>query len=621
MAGYALNTSIAVWAFYAVIPASVLFPWAAAAYFVCGVVGWRALRGARKTKTLASKSPWRRTAMPWIFAVTLALPWSVLSARYAGQLDSGSDFILIALAVGMAASGSVLLAPIPSAAILYMSAILLPLAFKSIFVLSGKTYLVLGLLGASYWLFLVALIATTARLFAQRLRATAALERSLAQLSKAHLETEAAATTDGLTGLPNRRAFVARLEAMQSMKGKQNYALLYLDLDRFKDVNDALGHHAGDELLSAVGARIRRTVKESDLVARIGGDEFAILLDNVAHRSLAEIVARRLRTRLTKPMIIDGTQIEVGVSIGVAFAPECGLAGAELLKQADLAMYAAKTSRQGICFFDPQMQRRAETKHSIEVGLRTALDDHEFTLHYQPICRLLSGVVVGCEALIRWQQPDGTMRQPGQFLPLADSVGLTDEIGQWVIREACQQLLKWPGHLSVSVNLAPAQIMSNDVVPLVARILRETGLDPARLQIEITETSLLANIAEVAEIVGDLKSLGLTIALDDFGTGYSSLSHLVSLPFDRIKIDRLFVSELGTSAKNELVIKAIVQLARGLGADVVAEGIETEDQLLRLRACGVALGQGYFLSKPLAVADATPWIEERSIKASQKERA
>jgi EAL domain-containing protein (putative c-di-GMP-specific phosphodiesterase class I) len=196
---------------------------------------------------------------------------------------------------------------------------------------------------------------------------------------------------------------------------------------------------------------------------------------------------------------------------------------------------------------------------------------------------------------------------------LAESIGLADDIGQWVIREACQQALKWPAHLSVSVNLAPAQIMSREVVQQVARALRESGLEPRRLQIEITETSLLKNNSEVAEIVGKLKSLGLSIALDDFGTGYSSLSHLVSLPFDRIKIDRLFVSQLGKTGKNELVIKAIVELARGLGADVVAEGIEAEDQLLRLRSCGVTLGQGYFLSKPLSVPEATLWIEEHSI--------
>jgi diguanylate cyclase (GGDEF)-like protein len=619
MAGYAINTTIAVWAFYTAIPNFELLFWAATSYVVSGVVGWRALR-ARPQKPSSANSPWRRTAMPWVLAVLLALPWSILTARYAGILDSESEIILIALAVGMAASGSVLLAPIPSAAILYMSALLLPLIFKSVLVLGGKTYLVLGLLGVSYWFFLAALIATTARLFAQRLKATTELERSLAELSKAHEETELAAMTDGLTGLPNRRAFVDRLEASGSAAGAQNYGLLYLDLDRFKDANDALGHHIGDDLLRDVGGQIQRMLRGSDFVARIGGDEFAIFLENVTDRSVAESLSRRLRACLSKPFIIDGHSIEIGASIGVALSAECGLVGAELLKQADLAMYEAKASRLGVCFFDPQMQQRAEEKHEVETGLRTAIARGELVLHYQPICRLFSDVVVGCEALVRWERSDGTIRQPDEFLPVAESIGLTDDIGQWVIREACQQALKWPEHLSVSVNLAPSQIMSREVVPQVARVLRETGLEPRRLQIEITETSLLKNTSDVAEIAGNLKSLGLSIALDDFGTGYSSLSHLVSLPFDRIKIDRLFVSQLGKTGKNEMVIKAIVQLARGLGADVVAEGIETDDQLLRLRSCGVALGQGYFLSKPLSVLEATRWIEH-SIMARREERS
>ncbi len=364
----------------------------------------------------------------------------------------------------------------------------------------------------------------------------------------------------------------------------------------------------------------QRIVRGNDFVARIGGDEFAVFLKNVTDRSLAENLSRRLRACLSEPFVIDGRSLEIGASIGVALSAECGLAGAELLKQADLAMYAAKASRLGICFFDPRMQRCAEEKHELEMSLKTAIERGEFVLHYQPICRLLSDAVLGCEALIRWERPDGTIRQPDQFLPLAESIGLTDDIGQWVVREACQQALKWPAHLFVSVNLAPAQIMSRDVVQQVARALRETGLEPRRLQIEITETSLLKNNSEVTEIVGNLKSLGLSIALDDFGTGYSSLSHLVSLPFDRIKIDRLFVSQLGKTGKNELVIKAIVQLARGLGADVVAEGIETEDQVLRLRSCGVTLGQGYFLCKPLPVPEATPWIEEHSILTLREEQ-
>jgi diguanylate cyclase (GGDEF)-like protein len=617
MAGFAINTTIALWAFYTIIPNLELLIWAAAAYTISGVVGLRALR-RRPRKSSKTQSPWRTTTRPWQFAILVALPWSILASSYTGSLDSKSDIILVVLAVGMAASGSVLIAPIPSAAILYMSVIIVPLAFRCMFLIGDGTYIELGLLLVSYWFFLLGLIATTARFFAERIRTMAKLEQSLIDLSKAHRETELAAMTDGLTGLANRRAFIERLKISESNIGPRKFAVIYMDLDRFKHANDALGHHVGDELLRTVGCRIQRAVNQSSIVARIGGDEFAVLLEDATDRSVAEALAERLLSCLSEPIVIEGHTIDIGVSIGVAISDPGGLAGRDILKQADIAMYAAKVEHKGICFFDPQMQRRVDEQSEIEMGLRTAIDRGELVVHYQPICKLSSNTAVGCEALVRWVRPDGTICEPDTFLPVAESMGLTSTIDRWVMQKACEQALEWPAHISVSVNFTAAHIMSKDVVAQAAQVLRETGLEPHRLQIEITETSLLKHTVEVAEIIRDLKFLGISIALDDFGTGYSSLSHLVSLSVDRIKVDRLFVSELDKADKKELVIKAIVQLARGLGADVVAEGIETEDQLLRVRACGVALGQGFFLSEPMSGPEATRWLNEQVVTPRQE---
>jgi diguanylate cyclase (GGDEF)-like protein len=504
----------------------------------------------------------------------------------------------------MAASGSILLAPIPAAAITYQSIILVPLVAKCVLFLGTNDYLALGLLAASYWMFLTALIVTTARLFAERLRAIDALQ-------VAHLETETAAMTDSLTGLANRRAFVAKLDAtIRHEPDAPDYALLYMDLNRFKSINDVLGHHVGDEMLRACARRIESVARNKDFVARLGGDEFAIIAEDTNNRETADRLARRLLDELCKPYTVGGHSLSIGASIGIALSSEFGSHGEELLKHADLAMYASKASQESVCYFEPTMERRAKDRHELEAGLRSAMRQGAFALYFQPIRKLASGSITGLEALIRWPQPGGQLALPDEFLPLATSLGFSDEIGDWVINEACAQAASWPRDVIVTVNVSPPQISSGLLLGQVEQALARTKLPPHRLQLEITEASLLQNDVGVRETLDKIRAFGVSISLDDFGSGYSSLSYLVNFPFDRIKLDRQFIGA-DQPSDSWAIVRAVVQLAKTLRCSVVAEGIECTAQLERLRSIGVSDGQGYLLGKPKPSEETLQLLNDR----------
>jgi diguanylate cyclase (GGDEF)-like protein len=604
MLGYAINIIIALWALFGILPNGVLGTWAAFASGVCVSIGWRALRAGDRLRSTSLKGP-RKTAKPLFFAVLLALPWSGLTLLYAGAINGHGEIVLIALAVGMAASGSILLAPVPTAAVTYQSIILLPLVAKCFLVLGTKDYLALGLLAVSYWFFLTALIMTTARLFDERLRALDALHAS-------HLETEAAAMTDPLTGLANRRAFVLKLETpSRSEPDASGYALLYLDLNRFKNVNDVLGHHVGDAMLRACAKRIESAARSEDFVARLGGDEFAIIAEDTNDRAAADSLARRLLSELCKPYAIDGHALSVGASIGIALSSEFGTNGEELLKQADLAMYASKASQESIRYFEPSMERRAKDRHELEARLRSALRQNAFALYFQPIRNLASGSITGLEALIRWPQPDGHVLPPDEFLPLAASLGFSEEIGDWVINEACAQAASWPRDVIISVNVSPPQISSGKLLAQIEQALARTMLPPRRLQLEVTEATLLQNDWVVRDTLDKIRALGVSISLDDFGSGYSSLSYLVSFPFDRIKLDRQFIAK-DRPNDSWAIVRAVVQLAKTLRCSVVAEGIECAAQLERLRSIGVSDGQGYLLGRPQSKEDTLLLLQDRA---------
>jgi len=608
MAGYASNVVIAVIAFRGLVPGVELAAWAVVSLAFCSFIAIRCgTRGLRKRQspTRESCSPVRDAKWALLFGLLLGLPWAILATRWAGVLQGDSELILMALVVGMAASGSVLLAPVPAVAALYATTILLPLVFKCLFALNHHDT-ILGALALSFLAFLYGLIATKGRLFRERLEAVTRLQETIAALSEAREETERVAMTDGLTGIANRRAFMARLNALNNRSGAAAYSIFYIDLDRFKSVNDALGHAVGDALLKSVAARISSLVRESDLVARLGGDEFAIVAQDVCERVFASSLAERLVVSLSEPYDLEGQKVQIGACAGVALACESGVGGETLLKQADLAMFAAKEAGRGMyCIFEADMQRSAEEHRVLELGLRAALVNDGFELYYQPIRNLESNAITSFECQVRWRHPLRGLLTPAQFLATAIDIGIAEDIGNWVIREACRQAASWPSGVPVGINMSSMRIGVENIAASVERALKDAGLPASRLELEmeVTEASLMDADVEVIASLRRLREIGVSIALDDFGTGYSSLGYLVKFPFNRIKIDRLFVSQLGHSAQSELIVRSISELAQRLNCTVVAEGIEVDDQRRRLLALDVPFGQGMLLGAPLSAAE------------------
>ena len=413
---------------------------------------------------------------------------------------------------------------------------------------------------------------------------------------------------DALTGLPNRALFMDRLKtSLAEVKKGDGYSfgVLFLDLDRFKVVNDSLGHQIGDQLLVATARRLESCLRPGDIVARLGGDEFAVILDRVKHVSDAIQAAERIRERLSSPFNLSGHEVFISASIGIALNQTASEEPDEILRNADTAMYRAKDQGRG-CFelFDKGMHVRNAALSQLETGLRRALARDEFRVHYQPIISLETWRISGFEALLRWEHPEHGYISPLKFIPVAEESGLIIELGQWVLREACQQLRSWQEQfpsdppLSISVNLSGKQFSQPDLIDCISKILTETGLDAGSLKIEITESAIIENIDAAAMMLKRIKALGIRLSLDDFGTGYSSLSYLHRFPIDTLKIDRSFVSRINLP-KNAEIVKTILTLARNLGMDVVAEGVETREQVLQLTGLNCEYVQGYLLSKPI----------------------
>ena len=411
---------------------------------------------------------------------------------------------------------------------------------------------------------------------------------------------------DPLTGLPNRVRFHLRLAEARSRleRNREGFAVLAVDLDRFKQVNDTLGHPIGDALLQKVAERLQSAVRPTDTVARFGGDEFAVIQGSVGDARGAEVLAKRIVDLLGRAYIVEGHLINIGASVGVAVAPTDGADPDVLLKNADLALYRAKTDgRDTFRFFEPEMDARMQARRSLELDLRKALALHEFELVYQPQMNLETDQLVGCEALIRWHHPVRGLVSPADFIPLAEEIGLIVPIGEWVIRTACAEAARWPEGLSVAVNLSPAQFKSKRLVQAVASALAASGLRPGRLELEITEGVLLQeNEANLATLHA-LRGLGLRISMDDFGTGYSSLSYLRSFPFDKIKIDRSFISGGKANGDSMAIVRAIASLGASFGMTTVAEGVETPEQMSRIRHEGCTDVQGYLISRPISALD------------------
>jgi diguanylate cyclase (GGDEF)-like protein len=434
---------------------------------------------------------------------------------------------------------------------------------------------------------------------------------------------------DSLTKLPNRVLFSEALHQSCETCERTGIALLCLDLDHFKIVNDTLGHATGDGVLIAVGERLRGCIREFDIAARLGGDEFAIIL---ASEDVAEIgvIASRIIERLTRPYHFDGQLIQIGTSIGIAMAPKDSITPNGLMQNADLALYRAKHEGKGIWrLYDPEMDERLQGRRALQSDLRQAVARNEFCLEYQPIVDFSQRRIVGAEALLRWRHPERGLLPPGEFITLAEESGLIGHIGEWVLNQACQEAAGWPEHVSIAVNLSPLQFGDPGLVDSIDRALTAAGLPPGRLELEITETTMLETSSRTCDALWQLHRRGVRIALDDFGTGYSSLSYLRRFPFDKIKIDRSFIHDLGYEKDDSSIILAIIGLAERMNMTVTAEGVETTEQAGLLISYGCKQAQGYLFHRPMPgnkffeiiTADPQPYLWEDALEPTGRAAA
>jgi diguanylate cyclase (GGDEF)-like protein len=433
-----------------------------------------------------------------------------------------------------------------------------------------------------------------------------ATHEDITEQRRSEVKIEYMAHHDALTDLANRVLLNERLEQALSQRihRKQLVAVHHLDLDQFKAVNDTFGHPVGDKLLKIVAERLRSLVRETDTIARMGGDEFVVVQAPIADPGEATALAQRIIASMSEPFEIDGHQAVIGTSVGIAVGPGDGLRPDRLLRNADLALYRAKADGRGTFrFFEPAMDLQMQARRIMERDLRKALPSGEFELYYQPVVNLVNSEISGFEALIRWNHPENGLVSPASFIPLAEEIGFIVPIGEWVIRQACATAALWPGDLHVAVNISAAQFRSPGLMQVIVGALATSGLHPTRLEIEITESVLLHNREATLAVLHQLRALGIRIAMDDFGTGYSSLTYLQCFPFDKIKIDRSFVKDVTESTGSLNIVRAVAALANGMGMTATAEGVETREQLDRITSEGCTEMQGFLFSRPLPVQE------------------
>lgn len=445
--------------------------------------------------------------------------------------------------------------------------------------------------------------------------------QALYQSGETSAEIQRLAYYDHLTGLQNRTFFkgVMEKELHALNRSESMLALLYIDLDNFKTVNDSLGHDAGDELLLEAAKRLQECLRNEDAVARLGGDEFAILLTDVHVLHYVSIVANKILQSLNKPMHLAGQLVEIQASIGVTVAPHDGIEVQDLMKNADLAMYQAKEKgKNNFRFFTRDMNQQVSRRLALEHEIKSAIENHEFVLFYQPKVHLKTGSVHAAEALIRWPQASGGFRNPADFIPAAEDCGLIDELGVWILKTACQQaktMYKALRHeVVISVNVSARQLINPNFVSYVSQAIHEVGLKPSLLELEITESLFMSNLEQNIQQLNDLRDLGVRVSIDDFGTGYSSLSYLKRLPIDQLKVDRSFIMDLPDDEDDRVITELIISMAQRLSLEVVAEGVETQEQYKYLASLGCEYIQGYYFSRPLPADEFMIYIFETAKK-------
>ncbi len=563
---------------------------------------WAAVMAVGSTLSgLKARSSWRVTKPQSVSRATihhlvrnafiLGGMWAIVPISFFEQANPGGQMLMTALCAGMLAGGAFAFATIPVAAIGFMGPIFLGSAIC--IARSGDfVYVLIAVLVIVYACVLLRVVFAYSFEFTRRMIA--------------HLETEKAVRQDSLTKLPNRIAFNESLEtALVRLAGSgEQCAVLLLDLDRFKEVNDQLGHLAGDEFLTQLAARLRRCTGDTDIVARIGGDEFGLIAPSITRLDEVFALAREIISTFQDPFLIEGHEIVGAASIGISLAPRDGKTPNDVLKHADIALYRAKKVGPGtIRFFEPSDDASARERRALQLDLEAAIETDELFLVYQPFLDLGENRITGFEALLRWRHPARGLVSPVEFIALAEESGLIHPIGDWVIRHACQALAQWPANIRVAVNVSAVQFQNANILQTFVKALADSRVAPGRLEIEITESILLSKYDSAASVLNSLLELGVTVALDDFGTGYSSLTYLRRLPFSRIKIDQSFVRDMLVQPDCAAIVKSVIALARDLKIGVVAEGVESAAQLDYLRQTNCDEVQGYLIGRAVQAKD------------------
>ncbi len=578
--------------------------WTAAVAGGAAWIGWQSRASRRIAKPqFVSRRTMHRLVLN---AVVLGSAWAIVPVAFFANASNGGQLVITCLCAGMLAGGALAFATIPIATIAFTTPIFIGSTI-CLYRIGDFVYLLVAILLAIYGFVLLRAVFVNSFEFTRRIIT--------------QLEAERTVRRDLLTGLPNRIAFNEDLEAAIDRLARtgEEFAVLLLDLDRFKEVNDKFGHPAGDEFLIQAAARLQRCTRATEHVARIGGDEFALIMANLTRPKEAFEIAECFVASFDDPLVIDGREAFGATSVGIVLAPRDGNTPHDLMKHVDIALYRAKKAGPGtICFFEPGDDKSARDRLALRRDLEGAIERNELFLVYQPFIEIGENRITGFEALLRWQHPERGLVSPADFIPIAEEAGLIHQIGEWVVHRACLALAEWPDDIRVAVNFSAVQFNNAGILQTIVQALARAGVRPERLEIEITESMLIAKYGSALSILNSLLDLGVTVALDDFGTGFSSLTYLRKLPFSRIKIDQSFIRDMLVQPDCAAIVKSVIGLAQELRIGVVAEGVETADQLEYLRQTNCDEAQGYFIGRPVPAEQIPALLDQkqRSIHAA-----